>query len=201
MARSSAKPRIAPGGRDEIGRFTWVLLRIGARRVGGPVPHVMTTLARARHVFLPWLWFVSRLMPNGTIPAPEAELVILRVGWLCDSDYERHHHTHLGKQAGLSDAVIAWTAADDAATSAPPADGTVDPDRATLLVRACDELVGTHTLSDETWDGLLGHYREEQLIELCLLIGQYAMLAGTLNAVGVQIESGQALHKLRTPAR
>lgn len=197
MVRTSTKPRIAPGGRDDIGRFTWALLKIGSRRVGGPVPHVMTTLARARRLFLPWLWFASRLMPNGTIPPREAELVILRVAALCDSEYERFHHTHLGKQAGLSEAVVAWTADPAATTTAPPADGSIDPGRATLLVRACDELVETHTISDPTWDGLGAHYRDDQLIELCMLVGQYAMLAGTLNAVGVQIEGGPALHKLR----
>ena len=78
-----------------------------------------------------------------------------------------------------------------------PSDGGIDPERAGLLVRACDELIGTHTLSDATWTGLLGHYREDQLIELCLLIGQYAMLAGTLNAVGVQIKPTAASHRLR----
>ncbi|MDQ8046722.1 MAG: carboxymuconolactone decarboxylase family protein [Solirubrobacteraceae bacterium] len=197
MVRTSTKPRIAPGGRDDIGRFTWTLLKIGSRRVGGPVPHVMTTLARSRRLFLPWLWFASRLMPNGTLPAREAELVILRVATLCGSDYERHHHSHLGRQAGLSEAVVAWTDEADASTIDPPADGTVEPLRATLLVRACDELVETHTLTDATWDGLGAFYRDDQLIELCMLVGQYTMLAGTLNAVGVEIEDRPALHKLR----
>jgi alkylhydroperoxidase family enzyme len=197
MVPSPTTPRIAPGGRDDIGRFTWILLQLGSRRLGGPVPHVMTTLARARRLFLPWLWFASRLMPNGSLPGHEAELVILRVGWLCGSEYERHHHTHLGKQAGLSDAMVAWTADADADAIAPPIDGSVDPARAILLVRACDEMIETHTLSDATWDGLGGHYRDDQLIELCMLIGQYAMLAGTLNAAGVQIEPAPATHKLR----
>lgn len=197
MARSQSSPRIPPGGRDDIGRFTWLLVRLASRRLGGPVPNVITTLARARRLFLPWLWFTSRLMPNGSLPAHEAELVILRVGALCGSDYERHHHNHIGKQAGLGDAIIAWTGEDDAASTPPPADDTIDAERASLLVRACDELVETHTLSDDTWAGLGQFYRDDQLIELCMLIGQYAMLAGTINAVGVQIEPAGATHRLR----
>jgi alkylhydroperoxidase family enzyme len=197
MSDASDRPRIAPGGRDELGRFTWLLMRIGSRRVGGPVPNVMLTLGRHRRLFLPWLWFASRLMPNGSLPATDAELVILRVGALCGSDYERHHHTSLGRQAGLGDAVIKWSGEITAAPIPAPEHDGIDGDRATLLVRACDELLESHTLSDETWSGLGAYYDDNQRLELCMLIGHYAMLAGTLNAVGVQIEPHRASHKLR----
>ena len=155
----------------------------------------MLTLGRHRRLFKPWLWFASRLMPNGTLPARDSELMILRVGTLCGSDYERHHHASLGAQAGLGPALIAWTA-EPAGTPAPAGEG-MEAEHAELLVRACDELVETHTLSDETWAALGAAYAEHQLIELCMLIGHYAMLAGTLNAVGVQIEPGADVHKLR----
>ena len=58
------------------------------------------------------------------------------------------------------------------------------------MIRAADELVTAHPLSDPTWRDLATRYPTEQLIEICLLVGQYAMLAGTLTSLGVQIEDG-----------
>jgi alkylhydroperoxidase family enzyme len=194
---TSSVPRIAPGGREELGRLNWVLLKLATKRTGGPIPNIMLTLGRHRRMFKPWLWFASRLMPYGTMPAEDSELVILRVGARCGSDYERHHHTNLGKQAGLGEAVIAWTAEPVGSdTPAPDADGISGP-RAEVLVRAADELLDTHTLSDVTWSELQSLYNEVQLIEFCMLTGHYAMLAGTLNAAGVQLEPGAGMPKLR----
>lgn len=195
MPAGPPRPRIRPGGRDELGRPTWVLLQLASRRLGGPVPNIMLTLGRHRRLFKPWLLFASRLMPGGTLPAAHSELIILRVGARCGSDYERHHHTSLGRQAGLSQALIDWTAR-TAGTPA-PAGGGIEPAHAELLVGACDELLDAHTLSDGTWAELSAVYAEHELIELCMLVGHYAMLAGTLNAAGVQIEPGGDLHQLR----
>ncbi|GAA3597726.1 hypothetical protein GCM10022419_096290 [Nonomuraea rosea] len=59
-----------------------------------------------------------------------------------------------------------------------------DPLRAALL-RAADELVAGHRLSDRTWRDLTARYPTGQIIEICLL-------AGVLNSLGVQIEDGFA---------
>lgn len=197
MSPDSPAPRIPPGSRKELGLLQWTALKIGSRRLGGPIPNVMLTLARHRGVFLPWLWYSSRLMPYGKLPAADAELVILRVAARCGSDYERAHHTALGKAAGLGEDVIAWSAEPAASAAAPPTADGIAGDRAALIVDAADELLDTHTLSDETWNRLSGIYREKQLIEFCLLTGQYAGLAATLNALRVQIEPGAGMHNLR----
>ena len=65
-------------------------------------PNVFTTLARHRRLFRAWLRFASRLMPGGTLPRVDAELVILRVAHRCGSDYEWQHHARIGRAAGLS---------------------------------------------------------------------------------------------------
>lgn len=197
MPEISTPPRIAPGGRDELGRVTWVLLTVASRRLGGPVPNIMLVLGRHRKLFKPWLWFASRLMPNGSLPAEDSELMILRVGARCGSEYERAHHTALGRKAGLGADVIAWTAAPLGSSEPAPAGNGIDPARAALLVAATDELIDDHVISDHTWDGLSRLYAEHELIELCMLVGHYAMLAGTLNSVGIQLEPDAGLHNLR----
>ena len=45
-------------------------------------------------------------------------------------------------------------------------------------------------LSDATWAALAATYTVPQIIEICMLVGEYAMLAGALNSLGVRIESG-----------
>lgn len=197
MSPADQPPRIAPGARSDLGLLNWLILAIGSRRLGGPIPNVMLTLARHRSLFRPWLWFSSRLMPYGTMPAVDSELVILRVAARCNSEYERVHHTALGKAAGLGDAVIAWTEEPAGSTVPPPSADGIDPARATLLVAAVDELMDTHDLADATWARLSAIYAEKQLIEFCMLAGQYTMLAGTLNALRVPVEANAGMHKLR----
>src|SRR4051812_26409474 len=100
MSETPTRPRILPGGRREIGLVTWTVMRVLSKRTGGPVPNMMLVLAKHRKMFRPWLWFASTLMPYGSLPATDTELVILRVGSRCGSDYERLHHTPLGRAAG-----------------------------------------------------------------------------------------------------
>lgn len=173
------EPRIPPGDRDAIGLVNTVITRaLGAATGGGP-PNVFTTLARHRGMFRAWLRFAGTLMPGGLLPRADSELVILRVSHNCDAPYEWQHHERLGKQAGLSDEEIARV------RQGPEAAGWTP--RQALLLRAADELHATRTMSDE----LFGELRalgldDRELIELCMLVGHYEMLAMTLNALRVQ---------------
>ncbi|HEU4700892.1 MAG TPA: carboxymuconolactone decarboxylase family protein [Conexibacter sp.] len=174
-----ATPRIAPGGRHEIGLVNAAIVRVlGAAAGGGEPPRVFTTLARHRRLFRRWLWFAGALMPGGTLPRDEAELVILRVAHNAGSDYERVQHERLGRRAGLSaDEIARVRIGPDAPGWAP---------RQALLLRAADELHAERRISDALWDALARVYEERELIELCLLVGHYEMLAMTLRSLEVQ---------------
>ena len=65
---------------------------------------------------------------------------------------------------------------------------TTDADRA--LLRATDELMRDHFVSDATWAALCEHWSEEQRIDLVFAVGQYCMVSMALNTFGVQIEPG-----------
>ena len=52
--------------------------------------------------------------------------------------------------------------------------------------RAADELHDARELSDELWAQLSEQLSEVELIELCMLVGHYEMLAMTLNSLRVQ---------------
>jgi alkylhydroperoxidase family enzyme len=174
-------PRIAPGGRSELGLVNWLFAQ-GARRAIGTrnAPNIFTTLGRHRGLFRRFLFYNGAMMPGGKLSRQDTELVILRVSWVCDSPYERDHHVRIGRRAGLSAEEIARV------EDGPDAPGWT-PLRAALL-RAVDELVRDHRIADATWATLAASLDERQLIELCLLTGHYAGLAGTLNSLGVDVD-------------
>lgn len=165
----SAAPRIAPGGRRDVGWFTWAFGQVAGRAQGTDPPHLFLTLGRHRRLFRGWLRFAGRLMPFGALPRRDTELVILRVAHLRGCTYEFEHHRHMGRRAGV-------TAADVARVEAgPDASGWSGRERA--LLAAVDALVAEHDLDDERWADLRGHLDERGMIELVLLVGHYEMLA------------------------
>ena len=58
--------------------------------------------------------------------------------------------------------------------------------RQSLLLRAADELHEERTISDDLWAELRPLLSDQELIELCMLVGHYEMLAMTLNALAVE---------------
>ncbi|HEV7773657.1 MAG TPA: carboxymuconolactone decarboxylase family protein [Conexibacter sp.] len=119
-------------------------------------------------------------MPGGTLPREEAELVILRVAHNTGCDYEWVQHERLAQRAGLSADEVARVRNGAAAPGWSP--------RQTLLLRAADELHAERRIGDELWVELAREYDERGLIELCLLIGNYEMLAMTLRSLEVQLD-------------
>lgn len=171
--------RIPPGTPADIGRVNAGIARVLGAATGGPPPNIFTTLARHRRLFRPWLRFAGTLMPGGLLPRDDSELLILRVAHNCASDYEWHHHERLGAEAGLTADEIARV------RGGPDAEGWSE--RRRVLLRAADELHEHRTLGDETWSALRGlGLSDEELIEVCMLVGHYEMLAMTLNALAVQ---------------
>ena len=58
------------------------------------------------------------------------------------------------------------------------------------LLEAADELHADWCISDAIWAALAAVYDTQQLIELPMLVGQYHMVAMTLNSLGVQLDRG-----------
>jgi AhpD family alkylhydroperoxidase len=175
------EPRIAPGNRRQIGPLNAAIAWVLGRATGGKPPHIFTTLARHRGLFRRWLWFAGGLMPGGKLPRRDSELVILRVAHNTECAYEWGHHERLGQKAGLSVEEV------ERVRSGLDAPGWTP--RQQLLLRAADEMHSAGQIGDELWSGLAAELDDRLLIELCLLIGHYEMLAMTLNTLRVQPEA------------
>ena len=142
--------------------------------------NIFATLVRHPRVFRHWSRFGGALL-TGELPARDRELLILRTGHLCDSGYELHQHNRIAADAGVTADELERVAA------GPDADGW-DPFDAALL-RAADELHASSRIGDGTWAALAERYDERQLIEVCMVVGQYHLVAFTLNSIGVEIEA------------
>jgi alkylhydroperoxidase family enzyme len=171
-------PRIPPGDRAEIGSTSYLIATLLGLATGTSRPNLFTTLARHRRLFRPWLRFAGALMPRGVLPRTDGELVILRVAFNCGCDYEWLHHERIAQREGLSGADVARVREGSAAEGWSP--------RQALLLRAVDELHERRCLGEATWGQLSVDLGEKELIELCMLVGHYEMLAMTLNSLRVQ---------------
>ena len=128
-----------------------------------------------------WLVFANHVLTKSSLPERERELVILRIGHLCNAGYEWNKHAEIGRYLGMSEADI------ESSRSGPDTEGLEERDR--LLLRATDELHGDAFISDATWQGLSAHLSTEQLMDLVFTVGQYNMVSMALNSFGVQYDS------------
>lgn len=171
-------PRIAPGTSREIGLVNAAIVKLIGVAVGGAPPRVFTTLARHRRLFRRWLVFAGALMPGGRLPRADSELVILRVAHNARCDYEWVQHERLARRVGLT--------ADEIASVRVGAAAAGWSERRALLLRATDELHRDRRISDTLWADLRRHLDDRELIELCMLVGHYEMLAMTLSSLEVE---------------
>lgn len=172
-------PRIPPlpaAERDDV--VEELLGRVGLP--GGRELNIFTTLARHPRLFKRWLPFGGVLL-DGELPARDRELLILRTGHRCGSTYEWHQHVPIAVAAGLGGDEIERVRVG-------PDDGAWAPFDAALL-RAADELHESNRISNETWAVLAERYGDRQLIEVCMVVGQYHLVAYTLNSLGIEIEA------------
>jgi 4-carboxymuconolactone decarboxylase len=173
-------PRIAPLPADERAPEVAELLA-SMERPDGSELNIFTTLARHPKLLRRWSAFGGTLLYRGRLSARDRELLILRTGYRCRAPYEWGQHVEIGRAAGLDDDEIARVAA------GPDAPGWSAEDAA--LLRAADELHDDSGIGDRTWAELSSRLDDQQLIEVCMTVGQYHLVAFTLNSLGVEPES------------
>lgn len=116
---------------------------------------------------------------DANVDAKRWELVILRVGALSGSAYERMQHLPPARKAGWSDENI--TAIETGqADRLEPADGA--------LLRFVDECVRDVRVSDRTFAETRKFLSEEEIAEATLLVGYYMMTARFLETLKVDLD-------------
>lgn len=171
------EPRLAPLAEGEWSEEIDGLMRAGNRE---PL-NIFKTLAHHPKLMKRWLVFGAHVLSKSSLPARDREIAILRVGWLCQAEYEFGQHTVIGLASGIDEEEI------QRITEGPDAPGWSDFDR--TLLRATDELVGDAFITDATWQALGSRYSDEQRIDLIFCVGQYNLVSMALNSLGVQLDA------------
>ena len=175
-------PRIAPKDVADCDEKTAALMTGTLRSPDGDALNIFRVMAHHPGVFRRFMAMGSELLLTGNLSARERELLILRTGWNCQSEYEWGQHVAIGLRSNLTEDDIrriktgptaAEWSADDAA-----------------LLQAADDLHADNVVSDATWAALAQKYDETSLIEIVAVVGFYHFVAFFLNSAGVEREVG-----------
>lgn len=123
------------------------------------------------------------LLGRGKLEPREREIVIHRTSARSGASYEWGvHAVAFAAAVGLSAEQIDATATGDCD------DPAWSSQRDRLLVRFADEMHDTATVSDGLWAELAAEWEPAELLELVVLAGWYRLIAGVINALGVEDE-------------
>jgi len=120
---------------------------------------------------------------RSTLSPRQRELLLMRIGILCRSEYEYAAHHRVGRRAGMTETDIARI------LSGPGNGG--DPIEDALL-RATDELHERELISGETWATLAAALDTRQLFDVLIAVGGYRSTSMLINTAGVQLDDNMA---------
>lgn len=144
--------------------------------------NVVATLAHNRLVSKGIAELSGKLLFEGSVSPRQREMVILRMGWNCQAEYEFGQHQLFGKEAGLTDVEI------EALTRPLGTHPWEDADRA--LLQMTDDVYVDDCVSDVTWAELTRHFTVPEVMEFIAAAGCYRLVSVMLNSCGVQLDEG-----------
>jgi 4-carboxymuconolactone decarboxylase len=170
-------PRIAPP-EDFDDEQRAQLAKTRPLRDGGRPINLWATLARRPELLRRVNALGGYFPTRSSLPLRERELVILRVAGTIGAAYVEAQHRVI--------AADALGAAEIAATLDPGrAHAWSDADAALLALAA--ELIGTHTLTDATWDAVA--LDDDAKLELVVLVGFYGLIGGLTSALAIDVDA------------
>ncbi|MFE3189800.1 nitroreductase family deazaflavin-dependent oxidoreductase [Nocardia sp. NPDC059240] len=177
-----ARAELAP----ELGRFrsthtfTWLASRAGGGIGGGGRVKLLEVMGLSGAMALCYAPLGLRVVLRSKLTRVDCELATLRTAWNARARYEWHHHVYASRFSGLSLETV------ERVTHGPDAPGWTPAQR--LLLLAVDELCADRMISEPTSAALSQHLSHAQLVDLCMLVGHYDMLAMLLMTFGIEPE-------------
>jgi 4-carboxymuconolactone decarboxylase len=176
-------PRISPLPKEEWtdeARDVFAFWGEPGARENGSASNLVMVQAQHPKLAMAYSVFGKHLLIDSSLPLRPRELVVLRTSWHLKADYEWHYHVGYALKLGM-------TLEEIAAIGQGPDAGNWNAEDAAVL-RAVDELLQEHRISDATWAALGKFFDRHQLMDLVFTIGNYVMLSWGLASFGVQLE-------------
>jgi alkylhydroperoxidase family enzyme len=148
--------------------------------MNGRIFNIFKVLAHHPKLVKRWTPFAGHILGKQTLPFRDRELLILRIGWLNQAEYEFAQHELIAKRGGVSDGDITRL------KDGPKAAGWTEKEAA--LMQVADDLFDSSVVSDETWETCAKHYSTEQLMDAVFTVGQYNLVSWALNSFGVPLD-------------
>jgi 4-carboxymuconolactone decarboxylase len=147
---------------------------------GRAVAAIYRTYARHLPMDQPRTRVSEHIRQTSTLTPRVREMLIMRIGLLCRSEYEWAAHAPAGRRTGMTDDDIRRI------VKGPESGGGAPLDLA--LLRSVDEIYEHDTVSDQTWSALAAGLDAKQLLDVLITTGGYRMVSMALNSLGVQLE-------------
>jgi 4-carboxymuconolactone decarboxylase len=171
--RLPAKPRLMPSPEEVV----------KAREISTPANVIATMATHHDRFYRHWLRLHATILLGFDTPRRERELIILRMGWLCQSEYEFGQHTLYGREeAGLTDEEIYHLTR--------PLQMYPWADHERSLLQLADELYANDRVTDETWGELERRWSTKEILEFVVCATAYRMVSGLLNTFNVELDDG-----------
>lgn len=145
--------------------------------------NIYKTLAVDPELYARWSPLGQFILNGSSLPPRHREMTLLRMGWLCASEYEWAQHARIAVTGKfLTEAELTQIAKGPAAKGWTPFERT--------LLTMVDELRYEAMISDPTWRALKSEYSDQKIMEAMFTAAQYQLVSMALNTLGVQIEPG-----------
>ena len=156
----------------------------------GKIINILRTVANHPKLMKSWYPFFIHMLRGLRLPRRDMEIVILRITWLCQSEYAWSRHAAQAIEIGVSEEEIKRI------TKGFEAEGWSDFER--NLLRAVDELYFDAFITKDTWNALSEKYNTQKLMDFIFLVGEYNLVSMFLNSVGVQLDESRKAKTMKT---
>ncbi|MFZ3035198.1 MAG: carboxymuconolactone decarboxylase family protein [Parvibaculum sp.] len=162
-----------------------------------PSLNIFRMLAGSGPSFVPFMALINAYLNEGILNEELRELVILRVGHLCNSPYELHQHIRVSRALGLSEARIAATRGELPSSEFSPAENTA--------LALADDLTANVKGKPALVEEARKHLGNSGTQELIIIIGVYLLVCRFLETLEIEIEeqdiAGSGLDEIKRSLR
>lgn len=141
---------------------------------------VLRTFARNPALAAAFSTFNVHVLSANSLPVKLRQIAIMRTAWLTGAVYMWSSHLNTSVRSGLSPEMYR-------PIQVGPDDPYFDPLERTVM-RATEDLVHRHEVSDENWSALMAHWDDKQMLDFLFTVGCYVTIAGVMRSIGVERE-------------